>query len=66
MSPKKSPKPLTCNFCGKSEKEVRILILGIDAYICDECVAFCNEILFEEFGEEQALIVIVVGPDSDW
>jgi ATP-dependent Clp protease ATP-binding subunit ClpX len=42
---------LRCSFCGKSQEEVRKLIAGPDVYICDECIALCNEILSEEEGE---------------
>ncbi|HPE45001.1 MAG TPA: ClpX C4-type zinc finger protein, partial [Deltaproteobacteria bacterium] len=34
---------LRCSFCGKSQEEVRKLIAGPDVYICDECIALCNE-----------------------
>lgn len=50
-----SPKPvagptLHCSFCRKSQHEVEKLIVGgnSQAYICDECVAICNEILGDE------------------
>lgn len=39
---------LHCSFCGKSQKEVRKIIAGPGAYICDECVELCSEILEEE------------------
>ena len=26
-----------CAFCGRNEREVKLLLAGIDAYICDEC-----------------------------
>lgn len=42
---------LKCTFCGKSQKQVRKLIAGPAVYICDECIALCNEILDEEFAE---------------
>jgi ATP-dependent Clp protease ATP-binding subunit ClpX len=46
-------KKLCCSFCGKSEEHVRKLIAGPnDAYICDECVDVCAEILDEEIGED--------------
>lgn len=35
---------LSCSFCGKSSKEVRRLIAGPSAYICDECVELCADI----------------------
>lgn len=34
-----------CSFCGKSENEVRLLITGMNGYICDDCVAQANEII---------------------
>ncbi|AQP44877.1 ATP-dependent Clp protease ATP-binding subunit ClpX [Tessaracoccus flavus] len=40
-----------CNFCGKSQKQVKKLIAGPGVYICDECIALCNEIIEEEFPE---------------
>ena len=39
---------LQCSFCGKSPEEVQRLIAGPTYYICDECIALCNEILREE------------------
>ena len=39
---------LQCSFCGKSPEEVQRLIAGPTAYICDECIDLCNEILREE------------------
>ena len=40
-----------CSFCQKTEDQVRKLIAGPDgAYICDECVGICSEIMEEEFG----------------
>ena len=44
---------LHCSFCGKSEDQVKKLIYGPGgAYICDDCVRICAEIIDEEFGEE--------------
>lgn len=34
-----------CSFCGRSEKEVRLLITGLNGFICDECVGQCEQIL---------------------
>jgi ATP-dependent Clp protease ATP-binding subunit ClpX len=42
---------LKCNFCGKSQKQVRKLIAGPSVYICDECIELCNEIIEEELGQ---------------
>jgi len=37
-----------CSFCGRSKKEVNLLISGINAQICDLCVAQADEIISEE------------------
>ena len=43
-----------CSFCGKSQGQVRKLIAGPKgAYICDECVDICAEIIEEEFENEE-------------
>ena len=40
---------IRCSFCGKTEDQVRKLVAGPDgAYICDECIGICSEILVEE------------------
>ncbi|MFW6106397.1 MAG: ATP-dependent Clp protease ATP-binding subunit ClpX, partial [Desulfovermiculus sp.] len=39
---------LCCTFCGKSQDAVQRLIAGPDVYICDECVALCNDILTQD------------------
>ena len=47
-----------CSFCGKTDGQVRKLIAGPSgAYICDECVDICAEIIEEELEEEEALAV---------
>lgn len=45
---------LKCNFCGKSQKQVRKLIAGPGVYICDECIELCNEIIEEELTDAPA------------
>ena len=47
---------LRCSFCGKSQRQVRKLIAGLNgSHICDECTEICYEILQEEEnGEEEA------------
>lgn len=42
-----------CSFCGKSQHEVRKLIAGPSVYVCDECVALCNDIINEETGDHK-------------
>jgi len=46
---------LKCNFCGKSQKQVKKLIAGPSVYICDECIDLCNEIIEEELSETSEL-----------
>ncbi len=41
---------LKCSFCGKSQDQVRKLIAGPGAYICEECVGICKEIIDDELG----------------
>jgi len=43
---------LYCSFCGKSQHEVRKLIAGPSVFVCDECVALCNDIIREELPEQ--------------
>ncbi len=38
---------LRCSFCGKRQDQVERLIVGPNAYICDECIGLCVEILNE-------------------
>ena len=45
---KSSNKPLHCSFCGKSQHDVRKLIAGPSVFVCDECIALCNDILRED------------------
>ena len=44
---------LCCSFCGKSQKEVKKLIAGPTVYICDECIALCNDIIAEEVEKDE-------------
>jgi RNA polymerase sigma factor (sigma-70 family) len=41
-------KTLYCTFCGKSQHDVRVLIAGPAVFICDECVALCDDIVEDE------------------
>ena len=42
---KKQPR---CSFCNKTQDQVRKLIAGPNAFICDECVDICMEIIEDE------------------
>lgn len=39
-----------CDFCDKDQKDVKHLIAGSKANICDECIGLCNDIIFEQSG----------------
>lgn len=41
-----------CSFCGKSQEEVKKIIAGNNAFICNECVELAQEIIREELAEE--------------
>jgi ATP-dependent Clp protease ATP-binding subunit ClpX len=49
-----------CSFCGKAAAEVKKLIAGPSAYICDECVVQSMEIVEEAEAEEAARAPIEV------
>jgi ClpX C4-type zinc finger protein/glyoxalase superfamily protein len=39
---------LHCSFCGKSQHDVSCLVAGPAVFICDECVALCDDIVEDE------------------
>jgi ATP-dependent Clp protease ATP-binding subunit ClpX len=41
---------LSCSFCGRSKGDVGLLISGIDAHICEDCIHQGNEIVVNENG----------------
>lgn len=45
---------LACSFCGKNQNEVKKLVAGPTAYICDECIDLCRCIVAEDC-EKQGL-----------
>ena len=54
MSKDSNNDTLSCSFCGKPQHEANKLIAGPAVFICDECVALCNDIIKEEFSSEEA------------
>lgn len=36
-----------CSFCGRPEKDVRLLLTGLNGYICDECAQQANKIILQ-------------------
>lgn len=51
-----------CSFCGKSQDEVDKIIAGPGVYICNECVALCQEIIDEEVNQERQESYTMVEP----
>ena len=43
-----TPRKHRCSFCGKTQDQVRRLIAGPGAYICNECIALCQEIVSDD------------------
>ena len=52
MSKYDDSKQLKCSFCGKPQDQVRRLVAGPGVYICDECIELCQDIITEEFAEQ--------------
>ena len=50
---KRTGKDLTCSFCGKGQDEVQRLIAGPEVYICNECIALCDDILKNDNRKEE-------------
>ena len=45
-----------CNFCGKAQEEVAVLIAGPGnpLFICNECVKLCGEIVQKRLAKDKA------------
>ena len=46
-------KNIRCSFCGKHSDQVRRIIAGPNAYICNECVQLCMSILDDGYAPEE-------------
>ena len=57
-----SPQTLYCSFCGKSQHEVRKLIAGPTAFICDECVDICTDVV--EPDDDRELFRLMKGTEE--
>ena len=56
MAGKNVDDKLRCSFCNKTQNQVKKLIAGPNgAYICDECVGICSEILDEDFLDDDKM-----------
>ncbi|WP_458861923.1 ATP-dependent Clp protease ATP-binding subunit ClpX [Acidaminobacterium chupaoyuni] len=47
-------KDIRCSFCGRSQNEVERIIAGPGAYICNECIEICKDLLDEEANTKQS------------
>ncbi len=55
MAGKSNDSKVRCSFCGKPQEQVRKLIAGPNgAFICDECVDICSEIIEEELERDES------------
>ena len=46
--------PICCSFCGKETAKVDRMIMGNGAYICDECILACLDIISDDIDLELA------------
>ena len=49
----KQNKESRCSFCGSGKQDTLMLIEGLDAFICDKCVAQANQLLVQELGSKK-------------
>ena len=47
-----SNRSVKCSFCGKPQEMVKRIVAGPNAYICDECINICNNIIEDDNIEE--------------
>ena len=48
MANNKDGGKIRCSFCGKTQDQVRRMVAGPNAYICNECVLICQEIVSDD------------------
>ena len=51
--PRNNNQTIRCSFCGKPQEMVKRIVAGPNAYICDECIAICNNIIEDEHYEDE-------------
>ena len=57
MKDELNSRKLRCSFCGKTQDQVRRIIAGPGAYICNECISLCQEIVADDMD--------IMNPSSD-
>ena len=55
---------IACSFCGKAHKEVDKIIAGPSVYICNECVALCQDIMEHDRADRAAKREELAGPQA--
>ncbi len=65
MAGRKDDELCVCSFCNKNQKQVKKLIAGPNnVYICDECIEICNEIINDEFEDDDLEAKETSGEDA--
>lgn len=44
-----------CSFCGRTDKQVKLLIAGIEGFICDECARQAHEVVMQNVSHESTM-----------
>ena len=47
---------IRCSFCGRNKPETKLLIAGIDAHICDNCIEQAHGIMLQELKQQDKQI----------
>ncbi len=45
-----------CSFCGKTQNQVRRLVAGPNVFICNDCIALCQEIIADDMPQMPDLL----------
>jgi hypothetical protein len=45
-----------CSFCNKPRLDVKTLVAGPEAFICDECVDICNDIIAQGTSDDGSIL----------
>lgn len=49
-------KLIKCSFCGKTQNQVDRIIAGPGVYICTECIELCNEIIEDDYIDDEGIL----------
>ncbi len=66
IDPQNEPNQIRCSFCDKSKEEVRQMIGGPKkVFICNECVALCDDIVIEDSRDTAQPMGMFFEPELD-